>query len=49
MPPKNAENQEDLVSVLLKIELKTKNNFFIYNKDTHAFPKEKEALLQEGL
>ncbi len=37
------------MSVLLKIELKTKKNFFIYDENTHAFPQEKEVLLQEGL
>jgi hypothetical protein len=37
------------VSVLLKICLKSKNNFFVYNKETTAFPEEKEVLLQEGL
>jgi hypothetical protein len=37
------------VSVLLKIELKKNKNFFIYGENTHAFPDEKEVLLQEGL
>ena len=37
------------MSVFFKIELQTKNNFFEYNKDTHAFPDEQEVLLQEGL
>jgi len=37
------------VSVLLKIEVKSKNNFFIYDENTHAFPNEREALFQEGL
>ena len=48
-PPDKDENQEGLVSVLLKIEIKNKNNFFIYDENTHAFPSEKEVLLQEGL
>ena len=37
------------MSVLLKIELKTNKNIFIYDQNTHAFPDEKEALFQEGL
>ena len=37
------------MSVLLKIELKTNKNFFIYDENTHAFPHEKEVLFQEGL
>jgi hypothetical protein len=37
------------VSVLLKIELKSNKNLFIYDENTHAFPDEKEALFQEGL
>lgn len=37
------------VGVLLKIELKKKQNFFVYNEETSAFPNEEEVLLQEGL
>ena len=48
-PSTKEENQEDFVSVLLKIELKSNKNFFIYDKNTHAFPHEREFLLQEGL
>ena len=48
-PPEKDENKEDFVSVLLKIELKSNKNFFIYDENTHAFPHEKEALFQEGL
>ena len=48
-PPKNDENDKEFVSVLLKIELKTNKNFFVYDENTHAFPDEKEALFQEGL
>ena len=48
-PSTKEENQEDFVSVLLKIELKSNKNFFIYDKNTHAFPHEREVLLQEGL
>ena len=48
-PPQKDENQEGFVSVLLKIEIKSNKNFFIYDENTHAFPEEKEALLQEGL
>jgi len=29
--------------------MKTKNNFFVYDENTHAFPEEREVLLQEGL
>jgi hypothetical protein len=29
--------------------MKTKKNFFVYDENTHAFPEEREALLQEGL
>jgi hypothetical protein len=49
MPQEISENQEDFVSVLLKIKLNSKKNFFIYDENTHAFPDEKEALFQEGL
>ena len=48
-PSEKDENQKDFVSVLLKIELKSNKNFFIYNENTHAFPEEKEVLFQEGL
>ena len=48
-PPAKSQSQEELVSVLLKICLKSKNNFFAYNEKTTAFPEEKEVLLQEGL
>ena len=41
--------QKEFVSVLLKIELKSNKNFFIYDENTTAFPREKEVLLQEGL
>ena len=44
-PPENDENQEEFVSVLLKIELKSNKNFFIYDENTHAFPDEKEVIL----
>ncbi len=37
------------MSVLLKIEIKSKKNIFIYDEYTHAFPEEKEVLFQEGL
>ena len=37
------------MSILLKIEIKSNKNFFIYDENTHAFPDEKEALFQEGL
>ena len=37
------------MGVLLKIELKKKHNFFVYNEETSAFPNEQEVLLQEGL
>ena len=37
------------MSVLLKIEIKSNKNFFIYDENTHAFPNEEEVLLQEGL
>ena len=47
--PGEDKNQKDFVSVLLKIEIKTNKNFFIYDENTHAFPNEKEALFQEGL
>jgi hypothetical protein len=43
------KSQKNFVSVLLEIELKTNKNFFIYDENTHAFPYEKEVLLQEGL
>ena len=36
--------EEDYVSVLLKIEIKSNKNFFIYDKHTHAFPHERETL-----
>ena len=36
--------EEDYVSVLLKIEIKSNKNFFIYDKNTHAFPHERETL-----
>ena len=39
-PPEKDENQEEFVSVLLKIELKSNKNFFIYDENTHAFPHE---------
>jgi hypothetical protein len=39
----------EYVSVLLKIELKKRTNFFVYDAESHAFPEEKEVLLQEGL
>ena len=48
-PLKENESQETFISVLLKIELKSNKNFFIYDEYTHAFPNEKEALFQEGL
>jgi hypothetical protein len=34
---------------LLKIELKHRKNFFIYDEKTSAFPTENEVILQEGL
>ena len=48
-PTSKDKNREDFVSVLLKIELKSNKNFFIYDENTHAFPEEKEVLFQEGL
>ncbi len=48
-PTANSQSQEEFVSVLLKICLKSKKNFFAYNENTTAFPEEKEVLLQEGL
>jgi hypothetical protein len=47
-PTFDKENPE-IVSVILKIELTTNKNFFKYDENTHAFPDEKEVLLQEGL
>ena len=35
--------------MLLKIELKKRKNFFVYNEETSAFPIEQEVILQEGL
>ncbi len=29
--------------------MKKNKNFFVFDENTHAFPEEKEALLQEGL
>ena len=47
-PPED-DSQIGFVSILLKIEIKSNMNFFIYDENTHAFPHEKEALFQEGL
>ena len=48
-PPNNDNIKKDFISVLLKIELKERKNFFIYDESTSAFDNEREALLQEGL
>ena len=37
------------MSVLLKIELKHRKNFFIYHGSDSAYPEEQEVILQEGL
>ncbi len=37
------------MSVLLKIELKHRKNFFIYDGRNTAFKNEQEVILQEGL
>ena len=34
---------------MLKIELKHRKNFYIYDKDSSAFKNEQEVILQEGL
>ena len=47
-PTFEVENSE-IVSVILIIELATNQNYFKYDENTHAFPDEKEVLLQEGL
>ena len=39
----------DHIGVLLKIELRQNKNYFVYDEETSAFPREKEVLLQEGL
>ena len=38
-----------MIGVLLTIEIKTKNNFFIYGNDNSAFNTENEVLFNEGL
>jgi len=35
----------DYVGVLLKIELRKNENYFIYDEETSAFPREEEVLL----
>jgi len=34
-----------MIGVLLKIELKSNKNFFVYDDETSAFPDEQEVLL----
>ena len=48
-PTIDIEENPDNISVLLKIELKHKKNFFIYDSSVSAFKDEKEVILQEGL
>ena len=48
-PARYEPDNPDIVSVLLKIELKHRKNFFIYEGRTSAFQTEQEVLLQEGL
>ena len=47
-PTFDPEINPDKVSVLLKIELKHRKNFYIY-ENCSAFRNEQEVLLQEGL
>ena len=48
-PTSDPEINPDIVSVLLKIELEHRKNFYIYDGDSSAFKNEQEVILQEGL
>ena len=48
-PHEKDEIQDSFLSVLLQIELKSNRNFYIYDRNSSAFPHEREVIFQEGL